>query len=207
MSSDLPSDLPSDLDDARVRAAIDAIDAVNAADPTRVATTGGDRPKELVHAETMTRWVGRLDPAADALQLIAARAHHLRRWAVPRSSYPEGRSGYLRWRTAQKKRHADEVATILREVGFDDGEIARVQTIIRKEGLGTDPAVQTHEDALCLVFLELQFVDELANWGPEKATGIVRKTAAKMSPAGLDLVGEIGLPTDALTFLGDALGA
>ncbi len=35
---------------------------------------------------------------------IAARAHHLRRFALPRRPYPEGRPGYLRWRRDQKTR-------------------------------------------------------------------------------------------------------
>ena len=57
--------------------------------------------------------------------------------------------------------------------------------IVRKQGLGRDPAVQTHEDALCLVFLETQY-DELAErMGDDKTIEILRKTAAKMSPAGL----------------------
>ena len=55
-----------------------------------------------------TNAVGRLtqlaDPAATEAQVLAARAHHLRRWVVPRTSYPEGRAGYLRWRTDQKRR-------------------------------------------------------------------------------------------------------
>ena len=34
--------------------------------------------------------------------LLAARAHHLRRWELPRDSYPVGRAGYLRWRRDQK---------------------------------------------------------------------------------------------------------
>ena len=53
-----------------------------------------------------------LEAPSDALR-IAARAHHLRRWEVPRSSYPEGRAGYLRWRRDQKARHAREVADVL----------------------------------------------------------------------------------------------
>ena len=107
----------------------------------------------------MTEWLARLDPDADDAQLLAARAHHLRRWTLPRSTYPEGRAGYLRWRTALKKQHAEEVAAILADVGYDAATIDRVQRIIRKEGLGTDPQVQTHEDALCLVFLETQLAE------------------------------------------------
>ena len=72
--------------------AIAAIDAANAADPATLA-----------HAALVTGWVRRLDPDAGELQLLAARACHLRRFEHPRSSYPEGRAGYLRWRTAARR--------------------------------------------------------------------------------------------------------
>ena len=74
---------------------------------------------------------------ADDAQRVAARAHHLRRWALPRSDYPEGRAGYLRWRTAQAKRHAAEVAEIVvAAVGYDDAFAADVSAIVAKKGLG-----------------------------------------------------------------------
>ena len=110
---------------------------------------------------------------------------------MPRSSYPEGRAAYLRWRTALKKQHAEEVAAILAEVGYDEATIDRVQRIIRKEGLGTDPAVQTHEDALCLVFLETQLAATVDDLGDEKMLDVIRKTAAKMSDRALGLVGDL----------------
>lgn len=191
--------------DPRFVVAIAAIDRANADDPEMVDLGDGPRPKELVHAERMTAWVERLAPDASDVQLLAARSHHLRRWEVPRSSHPEGRAGYLRWRTAQKKRHAELVGELLVAAGYGDDDVAAVQRIVRKEGLGTDPAVQVHEDALCLVFLELQYVAYAAEWGPDKTAEIVRKTAAKMSPAGLALVGDVGLPPAALDDIGAAL--
>jgi hypothetical protein len=153
----------------------------------------------------MTEWVRRLDPDCTDEQLIAARAHHLRRWTVSRGSYPEGRSGYLRWRTALKKQHADEVGTIMRAAGYGDDSIERVGQIVRKQGLGHDPAVQTHEDALCLVFLATQF-DELAGrLGDDTTIDVLRKTAAKMSPAGLAAAQELDLSPEAGSLLTRAL--
>src|SRR5690606_7497158 len=144
-----------------------------------------EHPKEVVHAERMTDWVRRLDPGADELQLLAARAHHLRRWAVPRSSYPEGREGYLRWRRDLGRRHAEEVAVILEACGYEAGEIERVQQIVRKERLRSDPAVQTHEDARCLVFLELQLGELGGRLGDDRTVAVLRKTLAKMSERGV----------------------
>jgi hypothetical protein len=170
----------------RLGAALAAIDAANADDPNTITVDGVERPKELAHAELMTRWVRTLDAACSEEQVLAARAHHLRRWTIPRDSYPDGRSGYLRWRTALKRQHAEDVGAILREAGYDEESVARVQAIVRKQGLGHYHAVQVHEDALCLVFLETQF-DELARkMGDDKTVDILQKTAKKMSPAGLE---------------------
>jgi hypothetical protein len=161
----------------RLAAALAAIDAANSDDPNVIVVDGVERPKEQAHAELMTDWVRRLDPECSEEQILAARAHHLRRWTVARSSYPDGRSGYLRWRTALKQQHADDVAAILRDVGYDDEAIERVQRIVRKQGLGRDPAVQVHEDALCLVFLETQFDELIERLGDDKTIDVLRKPA------------------------------
>ncbi len=167
---------------ARLEAALAAIDEANADDPHTIVVAGVARPKEQAHAELMTEWVRRLDPDADEAQLVAARAHHLRRWALPRSDYPEGRAGYLRWRTAQGKRHAAEVAEIVAAVGYDEAFSADVSAIVTKRGLGHDPRVQTHEDALCLVFLQTQFEALAEKLGDEHMAGVLNKTLDKMSP-------------------------
>jgi hypothetical protein len=191
----------------RLAAALAAIDAANADDPNVIVVDGVERPKEQAHAELMTDWVRRLDPECSEEQILAARAHHLRRWTVARSSYPDGRSGYLRWRTALKQQHADDVAAILRDVGYDDEAIERVQRIVRKQGLGRDPAVQVHEDALCLVFLETQFDELIERLGDDKTIDVLRKTAKKMSPAGLEAAQGLRYSPPAAALLGRALGA
>src|SRR6478735_5976374 len=161
---------------SRLDRAFAAIDAANAEDPNTVEIDGERRPKEQVHAELMTEWVRRLDPSASEEQLIAARAHHLRRWALPRESEPRDRAGYLRWRAALRRRHAEDVA-----------------------------AVQVHEDALCLVFLQTQ-LDELAGKeGHDKMIEILRKTATKMSPAGLAAAGGLTYSPEGAALLGEAL--
>jgi hypothetical protein len=176
----------------RFARAIAAIDAANADDPATIEVDGERRPKEQAHAEMMTEWVARLDPDADEAQLLAARAHHLRRWAIPRADHPDGRAGYLRWRTALKRRHAEDVAAILSAEGYDPATVARVQGIVRKEGLGRDAAVQTHEDALCLVFLQTQFDELIERLGHDKSVDVVAKTIAKMSDRGREVA--LGLP-------------
>jgi hypothetical protein len=171
---------------SRLEAAFAHIDAENADDPNTIVVDGVERPKELVHAELMTEWVRRLDPGADDAQLLAARAHHLRRWTIPRQSYPEGRAGYLRWRKRLKDQQAEEVVALLAPAGYQPDEIERVQAIIRKEGLGRDSDVQVHEDALCLVFLETQALQLAGELGEQKTIDVLQKTMKKMSPAGID---------------------
>ena len=155
----------------------------------------------------VTQWVRRLDTEPTDAQLLAARAHHLRRWSIPRSSYPEGRAGYLRWRTALKKQHATEVAEILEREGYEPHEIERVQQIVRKDGLGHDADVQTHEDALCLVFLETQLLDLAADQGDDKTVEIVRKTTAKMSERGIAAAVTLDLEPRARSLVERALTA
>lgn len=188
-----------------MQAALAAIDAVNAQDPNRISVDGVLRPKELVHAELMCRTVRELDPGATDEQILAASAHHLRRWAVPRSEFPPGRAGYLRWRAQLRRRHADEVADILRDAGYEEPVIERVQQIVRKEGLAHDPQVQVHEDALCLVFLQLQLEEYAEEWGDGKTVDILRKTAAKMSPSGLAAAAQLPLTERAARLLETAL--
>ncbi len=138
----------------------------------------------------------RLRPGADDALLLAARGHHFRRWTVPRTSYPAGRAGYLRWRKDLHAQHATELGVVLADAGYDDATIARVQALVRKDGLAhaapTDD-VQVLEDALCLVFLETQLVDIAARLDPAKLPGVIIKTAHKMSAAGIALIAEVPL--------------
>jgi hypothetical protein len=189
----------------RLEAALAAIDARNAEDPNVLVVDGVARPKELAHAALVTEWVRRLDPDATDAQLLAARAHHLRRWTSPRSAYPDGRAGYLRWRTEAKKRHAAEVADLLAGVGYDAETIDRVAAIITKRGLGRDPAVQVHEDALCLVFLQTQLDELIDQLGDDHTVEVLAKTAKKMSSAGLAAGGGLELSADGHRLLAAAL--
>ena len=191
----------------RLARAIAAIDAANAGDPETIEVRGEVRPKEQAHAEMMTEWVRRLDPDASDAQLIAARAHHLRRWSIPRASYPEGRPGYLRWRTALKKQHAEEVGEILTHEGYEPGVIELVQHIVRKDGLKTDAVVQTHEDALCLVFLETQLLDLARDQGDDKTVDIIRKTVVKMSEQGIGAALALDLPAEAVALISRAMAS
>lgn len=191
----------------RLERALAAIDAANADDPFTIEVGGVTRPKELAHAELMTAWLERLVEHPTDAQRLAARAHHLRRWVSPRDDYPEGRAGYLRWRKDQAKRQAAEVAELLAGCGYDEATIDRVQAIITKVGLRTDPEVQAHEDALCLVFLQTQLLDLAGQLGPEKAVDVLAKTLKKMTPRGRSEALELDLDPAGRAALEEALAS
>ncbi len=161
----------------RLRRALERIDATNAEDP---------RGEELVYGRRMSERLGRLEPAASDALRIAVRAQHIGRWKIPRSDYPAGRVGYLRWRSDLGELHADLAGAIVREVGYGDETVARVRKMLRKRGRTDDPEVQTLEDVACLVFLEHHLDAFAQKHGDDEVAAILRKTWNKMSDRGRD---------------------
>ena len=168
----------------RLDEALRLFDEANAADPNTEMVEGQPLPKELLYGQRMSRRLAAFAPDAPETVKLAARAQHIRRWEVPRDTYPEGRAGYLKWRTDLYKRHGDIAAGILRDVGYDDETIGRVRTLLRKRGLRTDPDVQLMEDVICLVFLEHYLHDFAQKHDEEKLISIVHKTWKKMTEKG-----------------------
>jgi hypothetical protein len=167
----------------RYATACAALDRANAEDP---------KGREVEYGERMSSWAGRLAPAASEELLLAARAQHVRRWSIPRSEFPEGRTGYLAWRERLKKLHAETAAALLKEAGYDEASIAKVRGLILRKEKSPDPEGQVLEDAACLVFLETEFAAFGAKTDEAKIVDILRKTWAKMSPAGRQAA--LGLP-------------
>jgi len=180
------------VDRARFQAAIAAFDRENAADPHKLNVAGLDRPRELVDAERLSVWVERLDPNASEALRLAARCQHIRRWHIARDSFPEGRVGYLQWRTQLGRFHADTVTRILEQLGYGRETIDAVRRINLKQGLHSNPDTQTMEDALCLTFLEFEFEEFCAKHPADKVVDVVRKTWKKMSERGHQAA--LGLP-------------
>jgi hypothetical protein len=160
--------------------AIRRFDEENARDPNRES----GRPRELLYAERLTDWVLKLCPEASETLRLAARCQHICRWQSPRENYPPTRAGYLKWRADLKKFHAEKSGAILREVGYDQSTIARVQELNLKQNFPADPECRVLEDALCLVFLEHQFSALAAKSDDEKMINAVRKSWEKMTEAG-----------------------
>jgi hypothetical protein len=164
--------------------AIAAIDAFIAGDPNRLKIDGQSIAKELYYGRRMSHWLDRLAPdASDALRL-AARAQHIGRWTSPRSDFPSGTQGYHRWRRALADFHARTAGEILTAAGYDAAAVARVGQLLHKAHLKTDAEAQCLEDAACLAFLENVFTDFSRQHDDAKVVDSLRKTWAKMSPAG-----------------------
>ena len=195
-----------DAHDAPLDVALAAIDAANALDPTRVVVRGEELPLALAHGRLASAWVSSLVGDRDETLLLAARAHHRRRWEVPRASYPEGKAGYLRWRKDSKARHARDVEALLVDAGYPAPMIERIQALIRRDGLGHDDGAQAIEDAAALAFLETQLGDLAGKLDHDHLIEVLRKTARKLSPAGLAAAAEIPLDDAGRALLREALG-
>jgi hypothetical protein len=171
-------------DDAqRFEAALLRFDGENARDPNPETADGIAQPRELLYARRLSGWVLRLCPDASEALRLAARCQHLCRWEIPRSSYPMTRAGYLQWRATLKKFHAQKAGDILRELGYAEDLIRRVQDLNLKKHFPDDPETRVLEDALCLVFLEHQFADLAAKTAEDKTINALQKSWQKMTPA------------------------
>lgn len=158
-------------------AATHRFDEENSRDPNQE----NGQPHELLYALRLTAWVLKLCPTpSEALQL-AARSQHICRWQIPRDSYPMTRAGYLKWRADLKKFHAEKSGQILREVGYDEETILRVQDLNLKKKFPTNTEVRVLEDALCLMFLEFQFAPLAAKSDDEKMINALKKSWDKMT--------------------------
>lgn len=185
----------------RLRSAFDRFDAANSLDPKK---TDGV-PDALLYAHRMTQRLDSFAPGAPEAVRLAARCQHIRRWEIPRSTYPMTRAGYHQWRTRLAAFHAEVAGQILTEVGYDATSVARVQALLRKERLKHDPDTQLLEDVICLVFLEHYLTDFARGHEEGKVLTILRRTWGKMSQRGRQAALELPLTPEARALVHKAL--
>ena len=166
----------------RFTEALDAIDAANREDPRVEMVNGEPQPRELLFARRVHEWVARLVQHPSEELLLAARAHTLRRWKIPRDQYPKTTVGYHKWRNTLAQFHAEEADTILRGVGYPVDAIQTVRAFITKENWPESAEACALEDADCLVFLETKLSDYLDDWDERKMLRILERTVRKMTP-------------------------
>ena len=194
-------------DAVRFMKAIQSIDLLNDVDRKRVTDEGRDVGYELYFSRLLFAKTLSLNSVASEALLLAARAQHVSRWKMPRSDFSIGRAGYLKWRSDLKRYHATVAADVLGDAGYDEATIAQVRTINLKENLKSNPDAQTMEDALCLVFLEVQFSEFRLKTSEEKIISILRKTWGKMSDRGQKAALALELGEEEARLIGLALGA
>lgn len=133
------------------------IDSLHKTDPAYEAHQRNEQldvVDELQYADSMERWVGDLlklssptssqgpgSPSepnsklnADLVRL-AARCQHLERFKTPRSSYPDGKAGYLRWRSKLYVLQADRAREVLLSSGLPPEQADQVHKWVRKAEL------------------------------------------------------------------------
>jgi len=170
-------------DARRFEAALCRFNEENARDPNHEVINGVSHPRELLYAQRLERWVLRLCTGASEELRLAARCQHICRWEIPRSSHPLTRAGYLQWRAALKKFHAQKAGEILRAAGYAEDVIRRVQDLNLKKNFPNDPEGRVLEDALCLVFLQFQFAGLAAKTAEDKTVNALQKSWQKMTEA------------------------
>ncbi|CAO1619531.1 unnamed protein product [Parajaminaea phylloscopi] len=191
------------------------IDAAHRKDPAFLARTthseqpstssdGGEKEHtqdELAYADAVEDWAMKLletDPNASVLTngpggvsliRLAARCQHLERFLTPRSSFPDGKVGYLKWRKALYVIQADRARELLAQAGICQEEQIMVRRWVSKTDLkpgkdDCDPGSQLLEDAAVLVFLQDQlagFALQHQDYTKAKYIGILAKTWKKLS--------------------------
>ena len=118
--------------------AIERIDAANREDPRTELVDGEPRSRELLFAERGYEWVRKLVDNPSEELLLAARAHTLRRWLIPRDRYPKTTDGYHQWRNALARFHANEAESILGAVGYPTAKIRRINDRITRKNWPRD---------------------------------------------------------------------
>ena len=182
--------------DPREAAALGRFESAHREDTRSISVGGVATPWSVHYHERLAHWVRRFDPAASLPLRLAAACQHIGRWRVPRTDYDPGRRGYRKWRSDLADMHARTARAVLAAVGYEEATVTRVEALIRKVGLGRDPEVQLFEDAICMVFLENEYVDLARKHDDAKVVDILRRTWSKMSPKARDaaLALSAGLP-------------
>ena len=192
------------INDPQLHKAFAIFDSIHQKDPKLKIVSGQATSYSTLYHHKLSEWIDRIVINPSVPLRLAARSQHIQRWSIPRSTYPMNKLGYRRWRTKLAQFHAKTAADILRQVNYDEYTISRVQQILRKERLKIDSEVQHLEDAICLVFLELELEEFSKQHSKEKLVNILEKTWNKMSLLGHQLALNLDLSEDLQDLLKEA---
>jgi hypothetical protein len=194
---------------SKLDTAFELFDAYNKQDPRSFPWEGTTGPQEYFFAIKLYEWVLKLDPQASEELLLASRSQHIGRWEIPREDYPDGREPYLKWRKDLALHHAEIAGRLMKEAGYGEETLERVKQIILKKRIKVDADVQTMENALCLVFLQLQYEDFRKKYEqePEKIINILRKSLLKMDGNGHQFALKLPYSENGLELINKALSS
>ncbi len=184
---------------------INLINEANAQDPHSEQADGVSYPKELLYSMRMTNCLRKLVPDASDHLHIAARGQHIERWKSPRTAYPEGRTGYKRWRAELGLYHAQRVGEMMAMAGYGESEVQTVKYLLQKRGLGHNEETQHLEDTACVVFIQYYLEEFASRHTDDKLVDIIRKTWRKMSAHGQAAALDLTLPPPLQRLIGVAL--
>jgi len=179
--------------------AVSLIDTANREDPNIEIINGEEWPKELIYSHRMSDMLERYRPDVDEVARLAIRGQHIQRWKSPRDAYPMDRKGYHLWRTDLYTFHAEKVAELMEQAGYDEASQERVKKAVGKKSIKKNVDTQLVEDVAGLVFIEhymLAFEERHPEYTEEKWIDIIRKTWRKMSDGAHEfaLSGSLKLP-------------
>ena len=172
----------------------EAIDRANRSDPRIQPGSAGDT-QAVSDARRVERWVRRVTARrgadVDAVQELAARAHHLYRWELPRADAGPGRANYLRWRRAAAEHQGRRLGELCAACGVPAEPAQQMCALVAKSPDAPEAWAQDHEDALCLAFLEADLADLVTRLDEAAALRALERTWSKMSQNGRDLADEM----------------
>lgn len=198
-SADAPDDATSKMDEL---AYADGMEhwithfiGLRMSSPDYLAFASTVYPSPTSDVESLTR--------TGELLRVAARCQHLERFLTPRSSYPDGKAGYLKWRRDLYKIQADRAVHLLTDAGVSEKEAQWVHKWVSKTELhpgkeSGDLGTQLLEDAAVLVFLEKElegFASQHQEYDEEKMVNIIKKTWRKLSAVGKDEALKLSMPS------------
>lgn len=184
---------------------IQLIDQAHAEDPSIELVNGESISKELLYSTRMSDCLLEFFPSASELQQIGAKCQHLKRWEVPRDTYPMGKKGYYQWRTYLYDYQAEKAAEIMNECGYSKEAVEEVKAMVAKKQVKTNSSSQLLEDVACLIFIQFYLKDFAVDYEEEKLIKIIQRTWNKMSEQAQQFALKLSLKDDVGQIIGKAL--
>ncbi len=162
--------------------AVTAIDVENSGDPDRVTVDGVDLPFSTATGRIAVDWATRFAIFPSEPLLLAARAHQLGHWRVPRGEYPTGPAGEDRWVRDRNRVQTRRLTRLLGSSGYADRAIDRVMELIDEQRRPADTEARHLVDAVSIAGLQARTPVE-APGSDTTAWQMATQVIGRLSPA------------------------